>query len=363
VTPKEIIAWRLHRCGLIGEPWPDAGSVLLRLGANQSQDFGPAIWSIGQRLGSVTEPELLAWFDAGHVLRTHVLRATWHFVLPADIRWIVGLTAPRVHAFNAYYYRRNELDDPVLRRCHDLIGAALAGGCARTRAELAAVLAGGGVSASGLKLGLILMHAELDQLICSGPRRGKQHTYTLLAERAPNAVALSADEALAELARRYFASRGPATLKDFSGWSSLTMAEIRRAVQILGGELADREVDGVTYYWHGELELPPALPRGTVHLLQPYDESVGSYSETRHLGDLAGHFARRPELGAYVGIVLKDAQFAGFWKRTVKRSDVIVDTQLYERFDTAAMRSLRTAVDEHAQFLGRNGILAEPSYY
>jgi hypothetical protein len=362
VTPEQIAAWRLHRGGLIGERWPDPSSVIRRLGANQAQDFGPSIWSIGQRLPSATEPDLLEWFDAGHVLRTHVLRPTWHFVLPSEIRWVLQLTGPRVHAFNAYQYRQAGLDDALLSRCHDLIGTALAGGIAMTRAEVAAVLAEGGVAAAGHRLSYVLMHAELEQLICSGPRRGKQQTYALLVERAPDAVELPREEALTELIRRYFATRGPATARDFSWWSSLTMAEIRRGLQLIGNELEHREIDGTTYYWHGALESPPVMPPGTVHLLQPYDECVASYSETKRLREAAGYRLRRPDQGAYVGIMMRDARLAGFWKRTIKRSDVIVDVQLYERFDAATTRSLHEAVQQHGRFLGRDGVLAEPAY-
>lgn len=362
MTPDQITAWRLHRGGLNAEPWPDPGSAMRRLGANQAQDFGPAVWSIGQRLPSATEAELLAWFDAGNLLRTHVLRPTWHFVLPSEIRWLIQLTGPRVHAFNAYHYRQTELDDALLGRCHDLLGNALAGGQTMIRAELEAVLAEGGIPAAGIRLTYVLMHAELEQLICSGPRRGKQQTYALLTERAPDAVELTPDEALAALTRRYFASRGPASAKDFSWWSSLTMAEIRRGIQILGDELQSREVDGTTFYWHGALEPPPAMPPGTVHLLQPYEECVGSYSETRRLWDPAGYDQRRQQRSTYVGLLLKDARIAGFWKRTIKRADVIVDVQLCEPFDAAATRSLRAAVEEHGRFLGRDGVLAEPTY-
>lgn len=362
MTPAQITAWRLHRSGLVGAPCRDPADVVRRLGASQAQDFGPAIWSIGQRLSAANEAELLAWFDAGHVLRTHVLRPTWHFVLPSEIRWLLRLTGPRVHVFNAYHYRQTELDDADLMRCHELIGTALAGGRSLTRAELASVLAEGGIAATGTRLSYVLMHAELEQLICSGPRRGKQQTYALLAERAPRPVELSRDEALAELTRRYFASRGPASAKDFSWWSSLTMAEIRRGIQIAGDELESRTVDGITFYWHGALEPPPELPPGAVHLLQAYDECVGSYSETRGLWDPAGYDQRRRQRATYVGLLLRDARIAGFWKRAIKRSDVIVDVQLCEPLDAAATRSLRAAVEEHGRFLGREGVLAEPSY-
>lgn len=362
MTPAQIAAWRLHRSGLVGAPEPDPSAVVRRLGASQAQDFGPAIWSIGQRLAAATEPHLLAWFDAGQVIRTHVLRPTWHFVLPSDIRWLLRLTGPRVHMFNAYYYRQTGLDDVIVKRCHEVIATALAGGRSLTRSELASALAAAGIAASGTRLSYVLMHAELEQLICSGPRRGKQQTHALLAERAPGAVELPRDEALAELTRRYFASRGPASAKDFSWWSSLTMVEVRRGIHILGDELDSLAVDGVTLYWHGPLEQPPESPRGAVHLLQAYEECVGSYSETRGFWDPAGYDLRRRQRTTYVGIVLRDARIAGFWKRTIKRSDVIVDVQLCEPFDATATRSLRAAVEEHGRFIGREGVLAKPSY-
>ncbi len=362
MTPDQIAAWRLHRGGLIGEPWPDAGTAIHRLGASQAQDFGPAIWSIGQRLSAATEAGLLAWFDEGHVLRTHVLRPTWHFVAPADIRWLLQLTGPRVHALNAYQHRVAGLDDGLLRRCDDLIAEALAGGAVLTRTELAEVLTRGGVDAAGHRLSYIVMHAELEQLVCSGPRRGKQHTYTLLAERAPDAAEMHPDEALAELTRRYFATRGPASARDFAWWSSLTMTQVKRGLQVIADELDQQEVDGVVYHWHGALEPPPTLPEDTILLLQAYDECVGSYSETKYVCDVAGYGMRRPVRGAYAGVMLRNNQLAGFWRRTIKPSEVIVDVQLYERFDAAAMASLQKAVDEHAAFLGRRGVLTEPVY-
>jgi Winged helix DNA-binding domain len=360
MTDVDLAEKRMAAAGLAGPSWADAHDVVRRFGAVQSQEFGPALWSLRQRLSSGSEGALLAEFDAGTILRTHVLRPTWHFVLPADIRWLLTLTAPRVHAFNRYYYRKYELDDDVLARCRGLIERAVAARGPLTRAELAAVLRVGGIVADGLRLGLILMHAELEQLTCSGPRRGKQHTYALLDERVPESPATSVDEALAELTARYFASHGPATAKDFAWWSSLTMAQCRHGIELAAGRLESAIVDGVAY-WVGESAPGAVAPAVSVQLLQPYDEYVVAYSESKHVVDRAGWGALRPELGGYIGIVIRDGQLAGFWKRTVKRADVTVDVQLYEPFDAMAMAALRAAVDDHARFLGRSGVLAEPA--
>ena len=176
-----------------------------------------------------------AAFDAGRILRTHLLRPTWHFVLPEDIRWLLTATAPRVKARDARRYAQLGLDASTQRRSAKALAAALRGGNQLTRAEAAAVLTAAGIGVDGQRLPYLLMHAELDALICSGPRRGKQHTYVLLEERAPDARDLPRDEALAELARRYFRSHGPATAKDFAGWATLTLAEARAAIEAAGG--------------------------------------------------------------------------------------------------------------------------------
>ncbi len=154
---------------------------------------------------------------------------------------MLALTAPRVHQANRYWYRQAGLDEEVIARSQEAIAATLADGEPRTRRELGEALGEAGVEdASGVRLAHLMMYAELEGLVASGPRRGKQHTYALLADRAPDALELSGDEALAELTRRYFASHGPATVKDFSWWSGLTLTQVREGLALVDGELAPR---------------------------------------------------------------------------------------------------------------------------
>jgi hypothetical protein len=352
---------RMSTLGLTGPRFAAPEAVVRHLCAVQSQDFGPALWSLRQRLTDATEEALLTAFDAGTFLRTHVLRPTWHFVLPADIRWMLELTAPRVHAFNAYYYRQHQLDAGVFERSHALIRDALTGGRCLTRKEIGAVLERGGVKADNLRLGLILMHAELERLICSGPRRGKQQTYVLLDERVPPGSGPTGDDALAELTRRYFASHGPASAKDFSWWSSLTMADVKKGLALVGDELHTTEVNGWTL-WHVPTgsSSPTPVPVPTVHLLQPYDEYGVGYSETRGVADVAGLAALRPNRGAYVGIVVLDSQFAGYWKRTVRAQDVIIDVQLHRPLSDAENVALGVAANSVGEFLGKTAVVNPP---
>lgn len=351
----ELVRRRLRTVGL-GGPLDAAtpAEVVGWFGAVQSQDYHPAKWSVGQRLaGAVTDAGLDRAFAAGELLRTHVLRPTWHFVTPGDIRWLLALTAPRVHALNAYYYRQSELDEPLLRRSADLIAAAVAGGRHLTRAEIAAELARHGIAAERFRLGYILIFAELEQVVCSGPLHGKQHTYALLDERAPAAAPLDRDEALARLVRRFFTSHGPATAKDLSWWSSLTLADIATGLAAAGDALESLDVDGVTY-WSAAGAADAAVDETAVHLLQPYDEYLVGYSESKRLLDLGGVVAGTRLDSAPNGVLLLGTQVAGRWKRTLKAGEVVLDIGLYEPFRDAATPGLQAAADHHGAFVERS---------
>src|SRR5215831_20269008 len=180
----DIASRRLQTQRLTGQPFDAAVDAVAWLGAVQSQDYAGAKWALGQRTRDVTDADLDRLVDAGAILRTHVMRPTWHFVLPDDMRWLLDLTAPRVKAILAHYDRQLEVDGDLLRRGHAVIETALRDGTYLTRGELAAALERAGIPADGQRLGRLIMHAELDGLIVSGPRRGKQLTYALLAERA-----------------------------------------------------------------------------------------------------------------------------------------------------------------------------------
>lgn len=335
--------------------------VVAWFGAVQSQDYHPAKWGVGQRLaGTVTDAVLDEAFAGGELLRTHVLRPTWHFVTPADIRWLLELTAPRVHQLNAYYYRQAGLDEPLLRRAADLVAAVLAGGNHLTRAEIGAELARHDIVADGVRLGYVLIFAELEQVVCSGPLHGKQHTYALLDERAPAAGRLDRDEALARLVTRFFTSHGPATVKDLAWWSSLTLADLKAGVAAAGDALESIEVDGVTYWSAaGAFDTVAAeVDETAVHLLQPYDEYLVGYSESKSLLDLSGVVAGTRLDSAANGVLLLGTQVAGRWKRTLRPGAVALDVGLYEPFRDAVVPGLQAAADAYGAFVERSATVA-----
>jgi len=323
-TPREVVRW---------------------LTALQAQEFPLAKWSVAQRTRGATKADVEQALADGVILRTHLLRPTWHFVLGEDIRWLLKVTAPRVNALNAYYNKQHELDKKVFTKSNTLIAKALKGGAHLTRRELAAVLKRGGIRASGPRLAYIVMRAELDAIVCSGAMRGKQHTYALLDERTPRTKALEHEAALAELTRRYFTSRGPATLNDFLRWSSLSAAEGREGLALAAKELESHVVDGRTYWFGPASRAERDSSKPMVDLVQGYDEIIMSYSESRdesfRLGD-----------APFFNAVLLDGRLVGHWKPTTTRNSVLVETVLNRTLNRAEQNALDAAIDAYGKFVG-----------
>ena len=190
---NDVLRQRMGNQQLVAPRWTEPADVVGWLGAVQSQDYAGATWALGQRLPGASHASIDRAFDAGSILRTHVLRPTWHFVAPADIRWLLQLTGPRVTSVISAYGRTLGLDDEVLGTSRRAIARALQGGKHLARSELGTALRASGLELNGPTLGHVMMHAELEGVICSGPRRGKQVTYALLEERVAPASALSRD--------------------------------------------------------------------------------------------------------------------------------------------------------------------------
>jgi hypothetical protein len=352
-TSRAIVARRLRAQRLTGAGFSRPEDVVGALGAVQAQDYGPAKWSVACRSRGATDARLERAFDAGDILRTHVLRPTWHFVLPADVRWLLTATAPRVQARCAYRYRQLGLDAATLLRGDEVLAAALRGGADLTRAEAEAVFVAAGIDTDGQRLPYLLMHAELEAVVCSGPRRGKQHTWALLEERAPQALELARGEALGELARRYFTSHGPATPKDFATWASLTLAEARAAAEAAAPALR-REEAGSLVFWAdaGGSRRTPALRSPLVRLVQGYDEYLMGYTETKQVIAPPGRAWSASDRPVANLLVLLDGRIAGYWRRTIKLDEVVVELELLDAFDEAQSDALEAEAARYAAFLG-----------
>ena len=330
-TPAEAVAW---------------------LGAVQAQDYAGAKWALGLRLPGSTEADIERACEAGAILRTHVLRPTWHFVTPADIRWLLALTATRVHAFNATYYRKMELDGPIFARSNAALEQALRDGNQLTRPELEQVLQQAGIATHDLRSTLLIMHAELDGLLCSGARRGRQLTYALLEERVPPARSLERSEALAELALRYFSSHGPASIADFTWWSGLTTADALAGLEGLKSRLQQADLGGRTCYWSAEPGTPAEPADSSAFLLPNYDEYMVAYADRSAISvgiDLKALDGRTE--GLLNNAILLDGQVAGTWRRTITKKAVKIQLRPYRPLSETGMQAIHRAARRYAAFL------------
>ncbi|MGH9800416.1 MAG: winged helix DNA-binding domain-containing protein, partial [Blastocatellia bacterium] len=235
-----------------------------------------------------------------------------------------------------------------------VIAKALQGGRQLTRDELRRVLAQAGIAmGSEFRMAYLMMHAELEGLVCSGARRGKQFTYALLEERAPQAKTLERDEALYELTRRYFASRGPATLHDFVWWSGLTMADAKRGVAAAKPRLEQATLNGQTYWFS------PTAPVGsktlqTAYLLPNYDEYGIAYRDRSAMFD-----AERARQLVFNYLIVINGRLAGTWKRTLRKNEVELETNTFERLTKAENRAVAATARQYGAFLGLPVVLTE----
>jgi hypothetical protein len=349
----DIPLYRLHNQLLSQTSFTDPAEVVSWFGAMQSQDFAGAKWAVGQRLPGATETEIDRAFNEGRILRTHVMRPTWHFVVPADIRWLLKLTAPRVHAANGYQYRALGIDPVLMSRSQSIIEKTLKGGNHLTREELAASLEQAGITSDiQLKVTYLVLSSELDGLICSGPRRGKQFTYALLEERVPSVPTLDREQALAELTRRYFSSHGPATLQDFTWWSGLTNAEARNGIETVQSQLTCETIDDQKY-WFSETGKMTTERSLAVHLLPDYDEYGVGYADRGHIYNTShdGHLDSR---GSFIAqyIVVIDGLIVGTWKRTLKKNLVSIEVVPFREWKKNEMSAIQERGEQYGKYLG-----------
>lgn len=344
---RSVIARRLHNQLLTGPPKARAQAVVGHLCAVQAQDYGPAKWAIASRTRSATDRTLEAAFAKGRILRTHVMRPTWHVVLPDDIGWLLELTGPRIEKMAASSRKRLGLKERELTKSMEVLADALSGGNELTRKEIRELFRSERIDLRENRLSHLLMHAELCSLICSGAPRGKQQTHALLSERAPEAKTMERDDALRTLVLRYLRAHGPATEKDLRWWASLTAADVRRGLDLARDELSVEEVNGLRLWSLPSDEVDLETP--VAHLLQTYDEYIVGYTESRSLIALPGvEIWSRPSSG----VLIMDGLHAGNWKRTGSEEEVGVELVARRKLTKREVGAVEAEAERFAGFQG-----------
>ena len=354
---RRRIAAQTLRNPSAGSPGELVGSML----AIQAQEFAYALWGVSRRVaGRPGRDAMLQAFDRGDFLRTHLMRPTWHFVAPADARWLLRLTAPRLRRQMAMYDRQQGIDQETVLRSNETLAAAVASARHRTRRELVAALENAGIPAGNGRITFLLLHAEFDEVLISGAMSGKQQTYAAFDERVTPGPDLGEDEALGTLAGRYVATRGPATAKDLATWAGLTLGQARRGLSVIEKDCVIIDVDGLTMW-----SMPDAVPAQpiasppVVDLLQGYDELIMSYSESRMLLAPKGVLPVA-DYATHAHAVLVDGALAGHWRHQLNGSSARIEVQLRRPISVSEREALEQAVSDYGEYLGLPATLAEP---
>lgn len=348
MTRAEIIHHRMLNQHLVGSGVRTPEEIVAGLGAMQAQEYAMVKWAVALRVPDSTDALIESAVSSGRILRTHVLRPTWHLVTPADIRWMLALTAPRVRVVMAYMDRQLEVDGKLLKRVHRTLVKALEGGRQLSRVAMQATLARAKIDASGPRLAHILIHAELDGLICSGAREAGHFTYALLEERVPPTQPKDRNDALVELARRYFSARGPATAQDFAWWSGLTVADAKKGMAQLREGFVREAINGIDHLFPTRTHNRPQR-MNRAFLLPDYDELVIGYK------DRAAFFASAApsRVTEYNRSVLVDGSIAGSWRPQKLRDGAAIEIATFSAADSKSQRAITSAAEAFGSFLGR----------
>ncbi len=343
---RTIASWRLRNQALTGTRHPDAGAAVRGLLAVQAENPDQSAWAVAARTVTPQRDDLASRLDSGDIIRTHVLRPTWHYVAAEDLVWLVEVTAPRIRPTHIRHLASLDIDVPAMT---DVVLAALAT-AERTRPELAAMLAEAGHPLEGMSLMLFLADLELQALVCSGRCGDQVHRYALVEARVPSPRRLERDEALAELALRYVRSHGPVTERDLAYWATLTLTDVRRGLAANAYALASFEHDGRRFWHAADSEPPTGTGEPRAFMLQLLDEMYRGYQDSRWVLDVAGVVPRERE--SAIGMALVDAQLVAAMKRTVTASAVRFDLLPYPSWTRGCGPLVDEAAARYGAFLG-----------
>ncbi|RAK02359.1 winged helix DNA-binding protein [Larkinella arboricola] len=351
MTLSDITRYRLYNQQLTQTGFQTPAEVVSWFGAVQAQDHPASKWALGNRLPGSTDADMEQALTNRTIIRTWPMRGTLHFVAAADIHWLLNLIHPRSKATYANHLRRLELNETIIAKSHEVITKALEGGKQLKRSELKLAMEQAGIPTHDNRLGILWGQASFDRLICHGTRCGSEFTFVLLDEWVPRTKSLTRDEALAELTRRYFTSHGPATLADFSWWSSLTLTEARAGIELIKADFMSKTVEGQTYWMPSSLpDLSPA--ETTAFLLPVYDEYLVAYKDrSAPLDGLDLAQVAKAGNGIFSPVIVVDGRVVGTWNRKLQKNELQLETHLFTSLSDAQQQALYNATERYRRFL------------
>lgn len=350
---SRIAQLRLRRQRIDGGKSGSPAEAVSWLGAMQAQDYAAALWAIGLRTQGATLELVEQAIAERRIVRTWPMRGTLHFVAAEDVRWMSALMTPRVIAANkARLQREYGLDDATLARSRKVLAKALRDGQRLTRSEIYATLEGAGIVTSGQRGIHITGQLAQEGLLCLGPRADKQPTFVLLDEWVPTHRMIEREQGLAELARRYFHSHGPATLQDFAWWSGLTVKDVQLGIELAAGDLVEEVIGGRVYFHSGDEPRADAGSLGDTHLLAPFDEYLVAYKDRSDAMD--ARFSRQVIgiNGLFNASLVIDGRVVGTWKRSSGKSGLAVELSPFRPLLKKELKALGIAAHRYGDFIG-----------
>jgi hypothetical protein len=326
------------------------------MGAMQAQDYAMAKWGIGVRLPKSTDKQVQEAVDKGEILRTHVMRPTWHFVAADDISWMLELTAPRIRASLKSRQAELGLSETIIAKSFSVMEKAMTGNNHLTREQLHTELGKVKIPTDENRLSHLMAYAELEGLVCSGITKGNKQTYALLEERVKKKKKFTKEEALAELAKRYFLSHCPATINDFSWWSGLSVTDARKGLELVKSNFCSEIIDSETY-WFSDAIKPIQKNKQQVYLLPAFDEFLISYKKRTASLPAEHHVKAVSFNGIFYPTIVINGKVTGLWKRTIKKEKVLIETNFFSAPDRATKNLIAERAQAFANFLGKEAII------
>ena len=322
------------------------------MGALQAQDYSMSKWALGIRLQNSTEASINDEINSGAIIRTHLLRPTWHFVSSNDIHWILKLTAPRIKTSLKHRDKQLELTDTIYHRCNKILEKSLRDYNHMTREELISVLKKSEIDVKDNRASHIFLRAELDGIICSGKQKEGKPTYAILEEWVSEHTKISRDEALKALARRYFTSHGPASIYDFTWWSGLTVRDAVLALEFNKENLTSVVMQNQTY-WLADSYSEPKPEFSTMFLLPAYDEFLISYKDRTAALTLADNKKTISNNGIFYPVILQNGQVVGVWKRNIRNNHVTISRNMFISVTPDLDKQILRSSIRYSDFIGK----------
>lgn len=335
-TPTEVVRWML---------------------ALQAQDLPGGKWSIGLRAPGTTLRDVDAALARGEIVRSWPMRGTLHLVPAEDIGWMVGLTSERTIRSLARRYDELGLEPSTFEQAQEVAVGALEGGRALSRAALFEKLEAAGIPTTGQRGPHLLGHLHQLRILVLGPMHGTGQNVVLHDEWVREPRTLERDEALGEWVLRYFRSHGPATLKDFTWWTKLTVRDAGIGLAIAREHLEEISVDDVSYWMAPDL--PDRMSR-RVHVLPGFDEYVLGYQDrSAALDPESAPIVVPGNNGVFQPTIVANGRIVGTWRRKVTPAGLTITPRPFTRLAPAILAAFAKSAAAYERFIGTAALIAE----